>query len=137
MAANILAFIQFDDNTPRDEPAFTNDPSLWSLEWDYGLWGCKDYDFIGAISGVRNQSGKEPLIPLRGCPPGNAPVLKKLEDEPFVGFLSYSEILRCLEHHNLHIDRLHRSIQNVLAVLALLSNRYGDERVRLVFEIQE
>ena len=138
MAANIIAFIQFDDNGPVEGQApFTNEPSLWSLEWDYGLWGCKDYDFIGAISGIRNASGKAPLIALRGCPSGNSDVLMKLQDEPFVGYLSYSEIIRCLEHHDLSVDRLHRSIQMVLAVLSMLSQKYGDERVRLVFEIQD
>jgi hypothetical protein len=135
MGANIYAFIQFDDNTPQGETPFTNEPSLWNLEGDLGLWGCKDYDFIGAISGVRNQSGKNPLISLRGYPPGNSTALKDLGGEPFVGFLSYSEILKCLEYHSVLIDQLHRSVQNVLCALSMLSERYGDDRVRLVFRI--
>jgi hypothetical protein len=136
MAANILALIQFDDNTSESEPPFKNEASLWNLESDYGLWGCKDYGFIGAISGVRNQSGKEPLIPLRGWPGSGQPAFRELQDEPFVGFLSYSEIILCLKHHDLSVDGVHRSIQNVLDVLHILSRRYGDERVRLVFAIQ-
>jgi hypothetical protein len=135
MGANIYAFIQFDDNTPQGGIPFTNEPSLWNLEWDLGLWGCKDYDFIGAISGIRNQSDKSPLIPLRGCPTGSSTTLKDLHGEPFVRFLSYSEILRCLEHHNILLDHLHRSVQNVLCALSMLSERYGDDRVRLVFRI--
>ena len=89
------------------------------------------------ISGIRNENNKLPLIPLRGCPKSDSRIINKIRDEPFVGFLSYSEILRCLEHHDLPVDRVHRSIQNVLAVLSMLSDRYGDDRVRLVFEIQE
>lgn len=135
MATNIIAFIQFDDNSPRGEAPFTNAPSLWSLEWDIGLWGCKDYNFMGAVSGVRNQRNKEPLIPLRGCPPGNERQFENLKDEPFVGFLSHEEVLRCLGHHDLSVDKLHPSVQNVLKVLALLSDRYGDDRVRLVFQM--
>ena len=99
MAANILAFIQFDDNTPKGEPPFTNEPNVWSLEYDYTLWGCKDYRFIAAKSGLRNETARKPLIPLRGLARAGSPLFQKLVDEPFVGFLTYSEIIRCLEHH--------------------------------------
>lgn len=71
MADNLIAFIQIDDNTPADQPAFSNEASTWNLEADYGLWGCKDYDFIGAISGVRSRSGGAPLIEPRGLPKGS------------------------------------------------------------------
>lgn len=135
MGANIYALIQFDDNTPHGGTPFTNEPSLWNLESDLGFWGCKDYGFIAAISGLRIQPGQKPLIPLRGCPAGNLTALKDFRDEPFVGFLSYSEILQCLEYHNVLLNRLHRSVQNVLCALSMLSERYGDDRVRLVFKI--
>ena len=137
MAANLLAFIQFDDNTPDDRTPFTNEPNLWSLEWDYGLWGCKDYAFIGAISGVRSKDGKPPLIPLRGCPVSFRPPRRELQDEPFVGFLTHSEVVRCLQYHSIPSEALHPSVQNLMAVLVLLSKSYGDERVRLVFSIVE
>jgi hypothetical protein len=136
MAANILAFIQFDDNSPVDAPPFTNDASWWNLKDDYGLWGCKDYDFIAAISGLRNKKGLPPLIPLRGCPAKPPHALKEYDDEP-IGFLTRSEILRCLAHCNLPVERLNTSIQIVLAVLQILANKYGDDRVRLVFAIIE
>lgn len=32
-----------------------------------GFWGGKDYKFIAAISGLRNELEIEPLHPLRGC----------------------------------------------------------------------
>ncbi len=133
MAANILAFIQFDDNTPPEEPPFSCDPSVWSLEWDIGLYGCKDYRFIAAISGIRNESGKSPLFPLRGPPASNVPSIKELKNEPLVGWLTYSEILASLEHFGLSVSEVHPSVSNVLATMKLLKDKYGDERVRLVF----
>ena len=90
MAASILAFIQIDDNTPHGEPPFSCDASVWSLEWDIGLYGCKDYRFIAAISGIRSETGKLPMFALRGAPASNVPIIKELEDEPLVGWLTHS-----------------------------------------------
>ena len=135
MSANILGFIQFDDNSPIDQAAFTNDPSWWSFEGDDRLWGCKDYGFIAAISGIRNESGIPPFIALRGCPNNPPAALKEYHDDPFVGYLTRSEILNCLTHHHLSQEALHHSIQIVLAAMQILADRYGDERVRFVFAI--
>lgn len=137
MAANILAFIQFDDNTPRDEPPFSCEASAWSLEWDLRFYGCKDYRFIAAISGIRNESGKTPLIPLRGAPPSAVPGIKELKDEPLVGWLTHCEILACLNHLDVPIKDLHSSVVTVLGAMQILKERYGDERVRLVFSIRD
>jgi hypothetical protein len=137
MAANLLAFIQFDDNTPRGEPPFSCEPSVWSLEWDLGLYGCKDYRFIAAISGVRNESEKAPLFPLRGPPSSSVPSIKELKDEPLVGWLTYPEILASLDHLDVSVNELHSSVLNVLGALKLLKDKYGDERVRLLFAIRD
>jgi hypothetical protein len=78
-----------------------------------------------------------PLIPLRGCPDLNIPLYEKYKDEDLAGYLSYSEILRCLEHHQIRVSELCPSVQNVLCALRILVERYGDERVLLIFVIQD
>ena len=137
MAANILAFIQFDDNSPLGDPPFSCEGSVWSMEWDLGLWGCKDYHFIAAISGVRNEGEVAPLIPLRGAPKSAAPGILSLKDEPFVGWLTHSEILSCLNHFKIIVSALDQSVLNVLTAMKFLKDRYGDERVRFVFAIRD
>jgi hypothetical protein len=72
MGADITAFLLIDDNTPSDQPPFTNDPSTWDLSHDLGLGGSKDYAFFAAIGGIRNSTGIEPLFPWRGLPPGKS-----------------------------------------------------------------
>jgi hypothetical protein len=135
MAANILAFIQFDDNTPRSQAPFSCDPRVWSLEWDLGLNGCKDYPFIAAISGVRNETGKSPLFPLRGAPCSRVARISELKGEPLTGWLTHSEILASLNHFGVSLNDLHSSVSNVLEAMQLLKAKYGDDRVRLVFSI--
>ena len=137
MAASILAFIQFDDNTPTGNPPFSCEASTWSLEWDLGLYGCKDYRFIAAISGVRNESGNPSLIPLRGAPTSSVRGIQELKGEPLVGWLTHSEILASLAHHAVPLKELHTSVLNVLATLESLKGKYGDDRVRLVFCVRD
>lgn len=137
MAANIIAFIQFDDNTPRTDAPFSCDPSVWSMEWDLGLYGCKDYRFVAAISGVRNEGEKTSLFPLRGSPNSGVPGIKELKDEPLTGWLTHSEILASLDHLGISVNELHSSVLNVLGAMKLLKDKYGDNRVRLVFSIRD
>jgi hypothetical protein len=137
MAASILAFIQFDDNTPKGEHPFSCEPSTWSLEWDIGFYGCKDYRFIAAISGMRAERGKKPLIPLRGFPPTFGPGLELIKDEPLAGWLTHSEILSCLDHFDIAQSDLHDSVLNVLQAMKQLKEKYGNDRVRLVFAISD
>ncbi len=66
MGADITAFLLIDDNTPSDQPPFTNDPLTWDLTHDLGLGGSKDYVFYAAIGGICNTTGIEPLFPWRG-----------------------------------------------------------------------
>lgn len=133
MGADLLAFIEF-DNSSVVVP-FTGNSNWWNFVGDIRLVGCKDYAFIGAISGVRNKSDKPPLIPLRGCPPNPPRELKPFEDDPFVGYLSLVEVLQALKHHNISTESLDDSIKNLLEVLKVLTRHCGDERVRLVFAI--
>ena len=137
MGADIIAYIVFDDNTPRDEEPFTNEPSMWSLAGDHGLAGCKDYRFIAAISGIRNETGKSPLIRLRGVPKSENPIIRELIGDPSVGWLTSSELSACLAHFGIEVNSLHSAVQNVLKVLEFLAAKYGDHRVRLIFSIED
>ena len=140
MGADIKAFIQIDDNTPRNEPPFTNDPSTWDLSHDIGLAAGKHYEFYAAISGVRNQSGREPLYPCRGLPRSGCELpdsLKELAGDFNVGWLTLSEIHAALHHMNVAIDDLNSSVLLVLRTMASAELMYGKDRVRLVFQIYD
>jgi hypothetical protein len=135
MSRSVLAVIEFDDNTPPNEPAFTNEGSIWSLQEDWGLLGCKDYKFMGAISGIQDSTHKGPLIPLRGLPRNAAQSVKQLQDELITGWLTYNEIIASLEHHSVKVETLDPAVLRVLDVMRLLGAKLSEDRVRLVFAI--
>jgi hypothetical protein len=137
MGADITAFIQIDDNTPQDEAPFTNHPSTWDLSHDSGLAAGKHYEFYAAISGVRNQSGREPLYACRGLPPSGCETpksLKELEGDFNVGWLTLSEIHAALQHMGV-ADKLAPSVLLLLRTMACAEEMFGKDRVRLVFQI--
>jgi len=141
MGADIKAFIQIDDNTPRDQPPFTNDPSTWDLRWDLGLYGCKDYRFFAAISGLRNDGAIQPLFPRRGLPPtGNSfdPVLA-LQDEhdSYVSWLTLTEVRSALEHMGIRYESLSNHVLRVLECMVTLERLHGQDRVRLVYAVHD
>ncbi len=135
MSRSVLAVIELDDNTPAHSPPFSNEGSIWSLQEDWGLLGCKDYRFMGAISGIRDQTGKGPLVPLRGLPRSSALSVKSMKVELVTGWLTLPEILACLEHHSVTVDMLHPAVLRVIEVMNLLACRLGESRVRLVFAV--
>jgi len=138
MSAAITAFIQIDDNTPKDAVPFTNDPSTWDLSHDIGLAAGKHYDFYAAISGVRNQSGRQPLYACRGLPPSGCEMpdsIKELAGDHNVGWLTLSEIHAALQHMGVVVDELNHSVLLVLRTMACAEELHGRDRVRLVFQI--
>lgn len=137
MGAHILAYIQFDDSTSPEEKPFSQDPSVWDLTNDYALSTCKDYRFISAISGIRNDSDKQPLIPFRGLPAIRRGLSKLELEDDISGWLTHSEILSCLAHFGVLETELDPAVADVLAAMRILINRYGDQRVRLVFAIMD
>jgi hypothetical protein len=140
MGADIKAFIQIDDNTPREEPPFTNHPSTWDLSHDIGLAAGKHYEFYAAISGVRNQSDRKPLYACRGLPSSGCDMpasLKELAGDFNVGWLTLSEIRAALDHMSVAVDGLDASVVLVLRTMACAEEMYGKDRVRLVFQIYD
>jgi hypothetical protein len=134
MGTDIRAFLAIDDNTPSDEPPFTNDPSFWDLSHDVGLRAGKHYEFYAAIAGVRDDNGKGPLIPPRGLPPyqANTPVAD-LYDYFGVGWLTLGEIEEALLYKGVGRNSLAESVLLVLEAMAAAESLYGKDRVHLVF----
>ena len=139
MSADITAFIQFDDNTPADEPAFTNDPSTWDLSEDYGFSSSKHYAFYAAICGVRNESGIPPLFPCRGLPPNSSRQIRACidADDPNVGWLTLSEIHQALEHMKIPVELLGEEVRLVLRTMESGEEFFGHDRARLVFKVSD
>lgn len=137
MSADITAFIQIDDNTPPNEPPFTNHPSTWDLSSDIGLAAGKHYEFYAAICGVRNESGISPLFPCRGLPPTGFQDLRIEGDDPNVGWLTLSEIRQALHHMQVDVESLRRPVQMLLRTMQTAEDFYGRDRVRLVFEVSD
>lgn len=137
MGADIKAFIQIDDNTPSDQPPFTNDPSTWDLSHDCGLSAGKHYEFYAAICGIRNEAAKAPLFPWRGLPrtANRHDPVQCLVGDYNVSWLTLSEILAAFMHMDLAIDAIARPVQLVLRTMAAAEELYGRDRVRLVFQV--
>ena len=138
MGASIIAYIQFDDSSSKDELPFTNHPSTWDLSQDFNLTGEKDYTFYAAISGVRNESGITPLFPCRGLPPSGWNKVQWFDnDDPNVGWLTLSEIYQALHHMKIEVESLGEAIQLLLKAMHLGEDFYGSGRVRLVFCVED
>lgn len=139
MSADIKAFLQIDDNTPPNDPPFTNDPSTWDLSHDYGLSSGKHYEFYAAICGVRNRSGISPLFACRGLPPSGERDLRAHidSDDPNVSWLTLSEIQQALQHMHLGVGSLKRPVRMLLRTMQIAEDFYGRDRVRLVFEVSD
>lgn len=140
MGASISAFLQIDDNTPEDDLPFTSAPSTWDLTSDIGLSEGKHYEFYAAICGVRNTSEKQPLFPCRGLPPTGCDSpknLKELDDDFNVSWLTLPEIHSALSHMDVKIESLRPSVRLVLGAMEVAVNLFGEDRVRLVFQVTD
>lgn len=102
----------------------------------------KDYSFFGAISGIRNETGIEPLYPLRGRAPNiNLQTLESINryfdtDGPCVGWLYYREINEALSHQGLTRKDLSMEVNLVLNMMEFLGSQLGVDTTRLVFGIE-
>ncbi len=102
----------------------------------------KDYRFFGAISGIRNETGIEPLFPLRGRAPNiNTQTFRSLDkyfdpDGPDVGWLYLREINEALPHQGWTRDDLSLAVNLVLNMMEFLESKLGNDTTRLVFGIE-
>lgn len=145
MGVGIEAFIEFDDSSERNEdsmePFSAPDHGVIPLTEYTALAMGKDYDFIGAISGVRAPRG-EPLFPTRGLPRHLSPqvdeAIRGLFDPETekVGWLTLREIHSALEHMGIAYDQLSLAVQVVLRMMQFFETKLGEGRVRLVFGVE-
>jgi len=135
MATYAYACIEFDDNTQRDEPPFTNDCSVWDLTGDYGVSTGKNYRLFAALAGVRREpDGPEPLYLPRGLPPNVSDAAREaLASRPVTSWLTAREVREALTHGALDESTLSRSERFLLETIERAAGTYGPERVRIVF----
>jgi len=148
MGTEIEAFVEYDVSArswryfhpdPSDQPPPPFSGDIHSVSKQSGLFtGSKDYRFFGAIAGVRNETGIEPLVPPRGLPTTlSRPLCWYLEDDTLgdydTSWLRLSEINAALDHQRVDRTLLGFETHTILGIMENLVARLGDERVRLVF----
>lgn len=139
MSADLHCWIEYD---AIENPPFASSNVDWECvhldEW-FDLLGNKDYKFMGAISGIRNESKIPPLIPLRGCPPNPGHQVRRYMQDfgENIGWLFPHEVHVAIEHHGLRLDDLSVEVQTVITMLDFLASRIGRDRVRFVFGITD
>jgi len=142
MAARIYALIEYDDSNAPEAFSGPTDRVIDFTEY-VALWGGKDYDFFAAISGMRNRFGIPPLFPPRGLPFGvNDQVRKGIlsffsEDYPGIGWLTLDQIDSALSHMGIKRENLSLEVNVVLGCMQVLVNAIGNQRVRLVFAVDD
>lgn len=134
MGASIDAWIEYDDH--GNPPFSCQVKVLPFVEW-LALKSAKDYRVYGALSGVRNSTGIEPLFPRRGLPPNvSRQVKENIGDDFIASWLYPSEVLKSLAHHNVADKEISLEMRCVLKLLAFFASTMGDQRVRLVFGVE-
>ena len=146
MGATLYAVVEYDDSglydpeAARQPPFSTKADGIDLTGFDRLGWG-KDYSFFAAISGLRNQSGIEPLYAPRGLPPHASIEVKEHDlidpDSPATGWLTLGEIEAALAHMGIAHDELSLAVQLVLNMLSFLEQRLGKEHARLVFMVSD
>lgn len=134
MGTTIDCWIEYDEH---GNPPFSQSPEVLPLDHWYDLRGAKDYDVFGAISGIRNTSGIEPLFKLRGLPPNPSRIVEEYVDgdDSQVGWLDPDEVRGALSHQNV-TQFISLEMRCVLNALEFFSREIGNDRVRFVFYIE-
>ena len=147
MGNSIEAFIEYDrtlwfNPSAGDVPPFSTVPEAIDLTGYTLFRSGKDYNFFAAISGIRSQTGREPLYRPRGLPSpisseagrGFAEIFSP--DYPGQGWLTLGEIESAVRHMGFTRDGLSLETNVVLEMMSYLERRLGQNRVRLVFGIE-
>ncbi len=97
----------------------------------------KEYDFVAAVAGVRNRFDGPALIRPRGLPPhGSMATADRFRHGVEVaGWLTLSEIDRCVRHVSDGTFRVGFELDVALQSMRSLADRLTDPHVRLVFDI--
>lgn len=146
MGTSIDAFIEYDRTLWFEPnaiaPPFSTVPDAIDLTSFPLFRSGKDYHFLGAISGIRNQTNKKPLYPLRGLPsPISSEAAKGIDssfdpDYPGLGWLTLQEIEAAITYMGFSRKDLSLETNLVLEMMGYLQIQLGPNRVRLVFGIE-
>ena len=147
MGTSIEAYVEYDrtlwfDAGAVDIAPFSAVPDAIDLTRFTLFRSGKDYRFLGAISGIRNQTNHEPLYRLRGLPsPMSSEAscgLAKLFDPDYsgLGWLTLCEIERAVSHMGFVHDELSLETNAILQMMTYLERQLGPDRVRLVFGVE-
>ena len=101
MGVTFTVYVAIDDNTPDCKAPFSNDPSVWSMEWDYGLVSCGDRKLFAALGFDINHEYPPPLVPLRGVDDAvrlPSVIAESLRGEEFTTWLNADELIRSVAH---------------------------------------
>jgi hypothetical protein len=134
MSCQLRLFIQYDDNTPADEPAFTNDASTWDLSQDYFLPRNMDDVFRTKVLGLTANAEAIGEPATRGLPRlHRLSHAKLLEDEDVKGWITAADVKAILQREELTLHQLTSSTRMLVEVLFFLADRFGPDRVRLIY----
>jgi len=139
MGSTIDAWIEYDQYGRGDgKEAFSEQPECLPLpEWS-DMSHAKDYPVYGAIFGVRNSTGIEPLFVRRGIPENPSSEVEKGLDagDDMASWLYPSEVIAALAHHSVTEEVISLEMRCVMRILEFMASELGDQRVRLVFRVE-
>lgn len=134
MARRLRLFIQYDDDSPPDARAFAHDPSTWDLGADYFLSAGIDLWFRIQVLGWTGSQAVANSPATRGIPATfGLSAIHRIADEPISGWISGSELKTYLKGAPKKLEDASRATALLFDLVFLLSERFGDDRVRLVF----
>jgi hypothetical protein len=139
MGASIDFMIEYDDSDSKPFEADIDGVIDFSKSFD--IVHSKPYELMQAIVGIRGSQEIKPKIKPRGFPQNMNYMVKGYfadlygMDHQYAGWLYPSEFIQCLNHASINKSDLAEPIQLMIETMEKISNRIGDERVRLIFAI--
>ena len=151
MGATIEAWVEC-DNSAEWHPEWADDPPFSHPSYDacipltdYGgfRWS-KDYRYFAAISGARRQlTDPKPLFELRGLPPNISSDFERSTGKYFdrtdarLSWLTLTEIRQALAHMKVGPEQISTETEIVLDIMQMLEKRFGVDRARLIFLVED
>ena len=124
-----------------ETPARLAGPARWVDDHLLGVLFETDeeYDFFAAVAGFRSRFDRPPLFPLRGVPAhmsGPSRMMLEYFGPEIAGWRHLSEIERAIRHITDGPFWTGAELNIGLGIMRTLVRKFGDEHVRLVFNIE-
>lgn len=134
MSYQLLLFTQYDDNTPKSEPPFSNDASTWDLREDYFLPYGMDDRFRESVLGLTADAQPIGEPAKRGLPRlHHLSCVNQIADEDVKGWIAAAEVKAAMSQAAIAPDDLMPSTRMLVDLIEFLAVRFGADRVRLIF----